>query len=184
MAHDFTILCIFPWGLRMLLCDWEVMLSLLFRRGENISDRERASIVGFFFGWKKLPFQLSSFTVFVTWLYQSITTIKNSSFSFNHSLCYVLFSPANHPYRDLCRQDCQYPQKDPWRGRPATWPKSRKGCLPPVNVCENTTVPHKLVILEMALTRRIGACRNYEGVSRQANIKRVQVMVKWLIHPS
>ena len=30
-------------------------------------------------------------------------------------------------------------------------------------------VPHKLVILEMALTRRIGACRNYEGVSRQAN---------------
>ena len=33
-------------------------------------------------------------------------------------------------------------------------------------------VPHKLVILEMALTRRIGACRNYEGVSRQANIKK------------
>ena len=33
-------------------------------------------------------------------------------------------------------------------------------------------IPHKLVILEMALTRRIGASRNYEGVARQANIKK------------
>jgi len=27
-----------------------------------------------------------------------------------------------------------------------------------------------VVILEMALTRRIGTCRNFEGVARQANI--------------
>ena len=33
-------------------------------------------------------------------------------------------------------------------------------------------IPHNLVILAIALTRRIGACRNNERVTRQANIKK------------
>ena len=45
-------------------------------------------------------------------------------------------------------------------------------CLGGRSLKQQLLIPHNLVILEMALTRRIGACRNYEGVTRQANIKK------------